>query len=333
MIKCSDCEEPSVYYNAMNDKEYCKEHFCKYFERIIEENMKKLEIVNPKIAVYYSGGKDSAVVLYVLRKILKLNVVAITANLGIKEHFDKILELGKKICKELEMDYYEVSLKECLNVDIKQIISEKNPKLACHYCGELRNISLDKAARWLNVDAVVSGHNRDDITRFLLNNYLKNDLFRITEFASMVYPNKDIKEKINYNNPIQVKPLIYLSEKEITLYCLLNNIEITDACCGYGDKDKSSMQGWRSDLTYVINYLEERYPGFSIGLINNFEKNLLPIFNECALNRKDFFEKRQCVFCKKSMETDETDICITCNKCADIIGVDINDKLEAHKIL
>ena len=333
MVKCSECDEASVYYNAINDKEYCKEHFCKYFEKSIEENMKKLEIVNPRIAVYYSGGKDSAVVLYVLRKVLKLNVVAITANLGIKEHFDKISKLGKKICKELGIDYYEVSLKESLNTDIKQIISEKNPQLACHYCGELRNISLDKAAKCLKVDAVVSGHNRDDITRFLLNNYLKNDLFRTTEFGSMIYQNKDIKERINYYNPIQLKPLIYLSEKEITLYCLLNNIEITDACCGYGDKNKSNMQSWRSDLTYVINYLEERYPGFSIGLIKNFEKNFIPIFNECALNIKDFFEKRQCVFCKESMQSDVKDICITCKNCADRIGVNINDEFEAHKIL
>lgn len=332
MIKCSECKEDSIYYNALNNKEYCKRHFNEYFEKSVEDNMKELKVSNPKIAVYYSGGKDSAVLLYVLKKILKYNVVAITANLGLKKHFDKISNLGKKICEELNIEYYEVSLKETLNVDVEQIIQEKNQKLACHFCGEIRNIALDRAARTLQVEAVASGHNRDDITRFLLNNYLKNDIFRLTEFASKIYPSPNIKEKIGYENPIQLKPLIYLSEKEITLYSLINEVEVTDACCGFGDRKKSNMQNWRSDLTYTINFLEERYPGYSINLIKNFEKNLIPIFNESALNNKDFYKKRQCVFCKKSMNTKQKDICLICDSCSSLIGIQINENIKLHII-
>ena len=79
--------------------------------------------------------------------------------------------------------------------------------------------------------------------------------------------------------------------------------------------------------------MEERYPGFSIGLIKNFEKNFLPIFNECALSDESFFKKRQCVFCKEPIGTDVKDICITCKNCADVIGIDINDNFEVHTIL
>lgn len=332
MIKCSECKEDSIYYNSLNNKEYCKKHFCKYFEKSVEDNMKELKLPNPKIAVYYSGGKDSAVLLYVLKKVLNFNVVAITANLGLKKHFEKISNLGKKVCEELNIEYYEVSLKEVLNVNVGQIIQEKNSKLACHFCGEIRNIALDRASRLLGVDAVASGHNRDDITRFLLNNYLKNDIFRLTEFASKIYPSQNIKEKIGYENPIQLKPLVYLSEKEITLYSLTNEIEVTDACCGFGDRKKSDMQNWRSDLTYIINFLEERYPGYSINLIRNFEKNLIPIFDECALNNKDFYSKRQCVFCKKPMNTKQKDISLTCDSCSASIGLKINEKIKVHII-
>lgn len=333
MIRCSKCNEFSIYYEPMSNREYCKKHFCEYFENNVKENMKKLNITRPKIAVYYSGGKDSAVLLYVLRKILKFDTIMITANLGVKEHFEKISKLGEKISKELDIDYFEVSLKQSLGVDIPQIVREKNAKLACHYCGELRNIALDKASYILNVDAVASGHNRDDVTRFLLNNYLKNDIFRTTEFASKIYPEQNIKKKINYINPIQLKPLIYLNEKEITLYCLINNIEITDACCGFGSKERSDMQGWRNDLTYTINFLEEKYPGYSINLIKNFEKNFIPIFNECVKNNINFFKQRQCVFCKRPMNTEIKDICLTCEECAKTIGFDAtNNDIKLNKI-
>ena len=326
MTKCSMCNNNSIYFNAMCNKEYCEKHFSEYFEESINKNIQQFNKKRPKLAVYYSGGKDSAVILYVLKKVLNYDVIAITADLGLPEHFEKIADLGKKICKEFNIPYYKAPLKQIIGVDIGEIIKNKNPKLACHYCGEIRNIALDRASRNLGVDAVVSGHNRDDITRFLLNNYLKNDIFRIVEFASKVYPYEDIAKLVNYKNPIQLKPLIYLSEKEISLYSAIKNIELTTACCGFGDSDKSLMQGWRNDLTYTINYLEKKYPGYSLNLINNFENNLLPIFYHYIKSNPKIFKERQCVFCKNKMDTEEKDVCLMCEKCAKEIDLKIEEQ-------
>ncbi|MDO5556018.1 MAG: ATP-binding protein [Clostridia bacterium] len=332
MIKCSMCNNNSIYFNTICNKEYCQKHFSEYFEGSIKKNIQQLTKKAPKLAVYYSGGKDSAVILYVLKKVLKYDVVAITADLGLPQYFEKIADLGNKICNELGIKYYKAQLKHIIGVDIGELIKEKNPRLACHYCGEIRNIALDRASRKLDVDAVVSGHNRDDITRFLLNNYLKNDIFRLMEFASKIYPREDIVKMINYKNPIQLKPLIYLSEKEISLYCSIKNIELTTACCGFGDKNKSDMQGWRNDLTYTINYLEQKYPGYSLDLINNFENNLSTIFNEYIKSNPKVFKERQCVFCKKSMNTEEKDVCLMCKNCAEEIGLKIDEQFSVTLI-
>jgi len=320
MTKCSKCNNNSVYYNAEESKEFCIEHFNKWFEKKIENNL--IEFKNKKIAVYFSGGKDSVVLLYVLSKILHFDVIAITADLGIKEHTEKIIKLGKKMCNEFSIPFYKVVLKNTINTDINYIIKNNGKDVVCNYCGEIRNIALDLASEKLNVDAYATGHNADDVARFLLNNYLKNDIFRTTEFACKIFPDPNIKDLIDYKQPFQLKPLIYLNEKEITLYTLINKIEIIDSCCGVNNIEKSTMQNWRRDLTNSIYYYEEKYPGISLKLISNFEKNFLPVFNELVLKNPEEYNKRQCVFCKKPMNTIKKDIFLMCNECSKSINLE-----------
>lgn len=322
MTSCSKCKKNSVYYSTEKAKEYCEEHFCDWFEKSVEDNVSDFK--NKKIAVYFSGGKDSVVLLYVLKKILNYNVIAIVADLGIKKHTEKIIKLGTKMCKELEIPFYKVALKETINTDIYTIVKKNGKDIACNYCGEIRNIALDLASKELNVDAYATGHNCDDVTRFLLNNYLKNDIFRIVEFACKVFPDSKVKDLINYENPIQLKPLIYLNEKEITLYALIKEIEIVDSCCGINDIEKSTMQSWRKDLTNSIYYYEERYPGISLKLIKNFEKNVLPVFNELVVKNLEAYKKRQCVFCKKELNTTKKDIFLMCKECTEKINLKYN---------
>ena len=319
MIKCSICNKESVYYNSKDSSELCEEHFCQSFETSVKNNM--LEFKNKKIAVYFSGGKDSVVLLYVLKKILNYDIIAITADLGIKNHTEKIIELGKKMCKELDIPFYKVVLKDIINTDVCSIVEKNGTDIACNYCGEIRNIALDLASKELKVDAYASGHNCDDVTRFLLNNYLKNDIFRIVEFACKVFPDTKIKDKIEYENPTQLKPLIYLTEKEITLYSIIKKLEIINSCCGISEIEKTTMQNWRKDLTNSIYYYEDKYPGISIKMINNFEKNILPVFNEMLLNNPDSYKKRQCVFCKEEMKTTQKDIFLICKKCSEKIDL------------
>lgn len=320
MLPCSCCHETSVYHERSTGKEFCKAHFCANFERSIQESVNLLGKENPRLAVYYSAGKDSTAILYVLKKILKYDVVAISADLGIPGYISNIVYMGKKICDDLGVEYLVVPLKDNLGVDLNDIVQRGEAKLVCHYCGELRNIALDKAALTLGADATVSGHNRDDIVRFLLNNYLKNDAFRIMAFACRAFPSPQVKEKCGYTNPVQLKPLAYLSEKEISLYCLLRGIDVVSGCCGYGDPKSSNMQGWRDDLTHSINYLETRHPGFSEQLMQNFETNIAPIFEKHIVEQGAYLD-RHCVWCKKKMNSLDTDICLLCAECSSKIGM------------
>lgn len=332
MLSCSKCSGVSVYHERSSGKELCEKHFCSYFEQSIREGINLLEKENPKLLVYYSAGKDSTAILYVLRKILNYDVIAATADLGIPEHTNSIVSKGKALCDELGVPYYTVSLKSNLSMDLTDIIQRGESKLLCHYCGELRNVALDRAASSFGVDAVVSGYNKDDMVRFLVNNYLRNDAFRILAFARRIFPTPSMKEKCGFHNPIQLKPLAYLSEKEISLYCLIKNLSVSSCCCGYGYPEKSSMQGWRDDLTRSINLLETSYPGFSDQFIRNFETKLAPIF-EKHIAAQDAYLDRQCVWCKKETKSHDTDVCLLCAECSNKIGLQIADVPSATRIM
>ena len=83
-MKCKICgKEATVYLNYPRMR-LCKEHFIAYFERKIERTIKKYKMVSPEenILIAFSGGKDSAAVAHVFKK-LGYSITGLHINLGI----------------------------------------------------------------------------------------------------------------------------------------------------------------------------------------------------------------------------------------------------------
>ena len=91
--KCDRCEKKSVIELLYGPHWLCKEHFLHFFEKRVKKTCRANKLVSPgeKILVAYSGGKDSAVTLYLINKIFggRNEIQALLIDEGIEGYRDK----------------------------------------------------------------------------------------------------------------------------------------------------------------------------------------------------------------------------------------------------
>lgn len=91
-MKCSFCRNKSVYFRKNEGHHYCRNHFIKNIEKRVKRTIRANKLIEngDRIAVAVSGGKDSANVLFLLKKIFKNNpkieLFTIILDEGIKRY-------------------------------------------------------------------------------------------------------------------------------------------------------------------------------------------------------------------------------------------------------
>ncbi len=206
-------------------------------------DFKMLDNAKQSIAIALSGGKDSLLLLFMLKAILgrgfkKLNILAI--------HIDGDFSCGasynrsflKAICKKIDVN---IIFKE-LKINIK--------KTNCYSCSRQRRKLIFDIAKENGIDTIAFGHHRDDNIQTLLLN-----LFHKAEFEGML-ANINLK---TYGITI-IRPLIYVSEKEIINFAKRYNFLKTVCKCPIGQVSK------RKDITRIINEIEESFPNIKTNL-------------------------------------------------------------------
>ena len=179
------------------------------------------------IAVGLSGGKDSITLLHSLytlkrKKKKKFDIVAITIHPGNKEFKTDELE---KMCEKLNIKYV------VYNSNIFQVVfdirKEKNP---CSLCANMRRGMLNSVAIENGCNKIALGHHMDDVIETFLMNLLYNG--NINTFAPVTYLSRsDVKV---------IRPLIYVSEKQIRAAVRENNFPIANKSCpmdGYSKRE------------------------------------------------------------------------------------------------
>ena len=125
--------------------------FKKNFEKKVKDTIKKYMLFTKKekIAVAVSGGKDSTVLLHLLKK-NGYNVEAITVNALIGKYTDKNLENIKKFCNDLGVRLHVVSFRDEVGSSmcyLKSVLNSKGVKIkSCSVCGILRRYLITKKA-------------------------------------------------------------------------------------------------------------------------------------------------------------------------------------------
>ncbi len=300
---CSRCKRRKaiIEIRYLNER-LCRECFVSFFEKRVRRTIRRYELLDPKdvVAVALSGGKDSMVLLHILKKLSKKaprsKLFAIIIDEGIGGPRRKGIEGAMSFCDDLGIEYHLYTFKEELGLDINGIMERasklKNPMPACSYCGVFRRQLLNQKARELGATKLATGHNLDDECQTALMNFIRGDVSRIARAGAVVGVIKD---------PLfvpKIKPLRESPEEEIQVYAELSSLPVLGSACPYaGD-------AFRKQMREILSRLERRYPGTRYQLLGSVD-NLIPLLSM----REEGEKPRLCEVCGEITSGEECKSC------------------------
>ena len=207
-----------------------------------------------KIAVGVSGGKDSLTLRMALKNLQMyydktFDFIAVSINPNF-DFFD--INLIENFCNSLSIPLIiENSHSKEIVFDIRK---EKNP---CSLCANLRRGILNSIAIRENCNKIALGHNEDDVIEtFILSLFYNGN---IHTFAPKSYMDRS---KITV-----IRPLIYLSEKDIKSFINRNKIVVMNKCCPMDGNSK------RENIKEMINDLQKNIPNIKSNLYGAIKRS------------------------------------------------------------
>ncbi len=301
--KCSSCKDEAIYHRINEGRHYCKKCFSKSVEKKVRLTILKNKLVKngDKIAVAFSGGKDSGNTLYLLHKIFKNNpkvkIIAMTINEGISGYRNATIDGCVEFCKKLGIEHHIFSYKEAFHTTIDELAKD-NDESMCGFCGVFRRYLLNEGARRLKATKLATGHNLDDEAQSIVMNVLKGDLMRFARMGAMPRIIKHIKFVQ------RIKPLINVPERESALYAMLNNIPAYFNECPYAKRNALRME-----TRDFLNKMEERSSGIKYSIIASAER--IAPFVEASFKKSKI---RNCKNCGEPTSSDTCKVCQTVEK-------------------
>ena len=179
-MKCKICKQPGEINLRYCGLKLCNDHFFEFIERKVERTIKRYKMLptsDERILVALSGGKDSQVMMYILKKILPetLPIVGLHVNLGIKDHSNKALEAIRKLELMLDFDLQVIDLKKQHGFSLDEIkINRISRRPICATCGLVKRYIFNQMGIKGQFTAIATGHLLDDEVTVLLSNLIDN---------------------------------------------------------------------------------------------------------------------------------------------------------------
>lgn len=191
-----------------------------------------------RVAVGVSGGKDSLVLLCALAELRAyypkpFDICALTLDLAGDTDYSGI----QSLCDKLGVTYLIKRTK--IQEIIFDLRKEKNP---CALCAKMRRGALNDFALEQDCRRVALGHHNDDVLETFFLSLLYEG--RISCFEPVTY----LSRKQIY----QIRPMIYLSEREIRGAARRNELPVVKSTCPADGATK------RQDMKELIAELEQR---------------------------------------------------------------------------
>ena len=192
-----------------------------------------------KILVALSGGKDSSVVAYLLKKFgystlpsrserKGTSIEGFHIDLKMGKYSEDCLNAVKELCHNLgiKLHVYDIR-KEMGNsmCNIRLNVQSKKSLKNCAICGVIKKWILNKEARKLKAKYIATGHHLDDEIQTFLLNILKGspELNANTGVISRNIKNEKFIPRI--------KPLFYILEEDIKKYSLKHKLPVIYEKC------------------------------------------------------------------------------------------------------
>ncbi len=265
-IECSKCGKPAIYLRRYTAEQLCRTCFIDTTIQRVRRtvNREKMLRDDDRIAVAVSGGKDSAVLLDVLYRIEqdfpKAELIPLTIDEGIHGYRDEALKAALRLVSDLQLKLEVRTFNDLFGRPLDEIVKMRDEKAlgACSYCGVLRRRALNTAARELDADVVVTGHNLDDEAQTAIMNMMRGDSQRIAR------TNRSRTHSIEGLVP-RVKPIKEFSERDIVAYTHQLSLPYHDVPCPY------ATEAFRNDLRSFLNDMEHKRPGTLLAILRSAE--------------------------------------------------------------
>jgi uncharacterized protein (TIGR00269 family) len=252
------------------------------------------------IALGYSGGKDSAVLLNILYKFLerfpRCEMTAITID-----DRDGCLKLTQKIVLKYQIPHEILSFKSIYGASLDQIVEESYSKKqslsACSICGILRRRALNYGARRVNATKIATAHNLDDEAQSIMLNLIRGDYnkfirlsrFPVTKFQTLIP---------------RIRPFVGVTEPELVLYAYAKDLEYHSFPCPYAS---SAM---RNDIRTFLSMMERKRPSTL--------RNILNLHDSLIQTHPKPINLESPLLCKKCGEVSNHDLCPICRLLDDL---------------
>jgi len=262
-------------------------------ESKVKQTIKDYKLLNKKekIIVAASGGKDSSVALYILKK-LGYNVSALYINLRLGDYSERCLEAVRKICgKEIKMHVLDINdefgMRMC---SIRCGVQEKIKVSNCMVCGIVKKWLLNKHARQLGAAKIVTGHHLDDEAQTIIMNFLQGNL--------MLGANSGPRTGIVYDKKFvpRIKPLYFIAENEIRKYSEIRKLPVVYEKC-----------------PCAVSSLRIRTREFSNALDKKAKENIARNFLKVLPKLADKFKDEKIIYCEICGEPSRNEICKKCS--------------------
>ena len=257
-MRCSVCGREAAIKLRHAGLRLCPEHLVARVEKEVAGAIRRFRMLSPgeRVLVAVSGGKDSLALWHILAK-LGYQVDGLYIDLGIAGYSDRSQEASQAFARERGLTLHVVSLAGELGAGLDELVRLARGK-TCSLCGTVKRYLMNKLAWEGGYHALATGHNLDDEAATLLGNVLRWD----EGYLARQYPVLPGEGKLVR----KIKPLVFLSEREMAAYCLIQGIR-------YLREDCPHAQGARSIvLKGVLNELEDRYPSTKISFLRQFLK-------------------------------------------------------------
>jgi len=251
--KCRFCSREGKIWLRYANLRLCKEHFLIYFEKRVEKALKKFGVKKEdKIALAFSGGKDSVALFHTLFK-LGYNIFPFFIDLGIPNFSEKSKEVVMKNCKKVGIEPLIVS------ISIKEFAKELRRGI-CGVCGLAKRYLMNKVAFENKCKYLATAHNLDDEVAFGLKNIFEGNLLQIARQGPYLKGNEELRLVT------KIKPLYKLSEAETKMYCEIKGFEYLKEKCPFSAGEKLKV------FKDAANLLEKNIPSSKLKFYRSMMK-------------------------------------------------------------
>ena len=150
---------------------------------------------------------------------------------------------------------------------------------------------LNKKAKELGINKLVTGHNLDDMAQSILMNFVNGDMKKLARLG----PHKKIQPGL----VPRMIPLRTIPEKENALYAILKNIKFYDAECPY------SNRAIRGSFRVIIDDLEYQNPGTRHSILNSYDS-----IRDLLLEKYPPAELNKCLRCGEPTSQELCKVCM-----------------------